>query len=68
MEISSSSKFQDNYLLQKDDVHLDFQKYSQKTLKNIQHQNSQRTKSIFTNNVYSIIYSYLSIVEKAESH
>ena len=46
---------------------LNFQKYSQNTLKlyikNIQHQNSPRANSIFTNDVFSLIYSYVSILE-----
>ena len=33
-------------------------------IKNIQHQNSQRTNSIFTNDVFAIIYNYLSILER----
>ena len=32
----------------------------------IQHQNSQRANSIYTNDVFSLIYSYLSIIELNE--
>ena len=36
-------------------------------IKNIQHQNSQRANSIFTNDVFAIIYNYLSILEGTET-
>ena len=36
-------------------------------MKNIQHQNSQRANSIVTNDVLTIGYSYLTILEKTES-
>ena len=32
-------------------------------MENIQHQNSQRANSIFTNDVFSIIYIYVSKLE-----
>ena len=32
----------------------------------MQHQNSQRANSVFTNDVFSLIYSYLSILELEE--
>ena len=44
-----------------------FQKYSQNSSTNIQHQNSQRANSIFTNEVFAIIYRYLSILERTET-
>ena len=34
----------------------------------MQHQNSQRANSVFTNDVFSLIYSYLSILELEEPH
>ena len=62
----SPSKFHGKYLIQKDDVDIEFSRvFTQK--KNRQHQNSQRTKSIFTNEVFQMFYSYLSILEKPES-
>ena len=36
-------------------------------IKSIQYSNSQRANSIFTNEVFAIIYSYLSILEKNRS-
>ena len=56
----------DNYFKQTTWIK-NFQKYSQNTFKKIQHQNSQRANSIFTKEVFKIIYSYLSIPEKPES-
>ena len=67
MEIHSPSKFHDRYLLQTDDVEIEFSKVFTEFIKNIQHQNSQRTNSIFTTDVFQISYSYLSILEKPES-
>ena len=67
IEIYSPSKFYGRYLLQPDDVDIEFSKVFTEYIKNIQHQNSQRANSIFTNEVFKIIYSYLSILEKPES-
>ena len=36
-------------------------------MKNILHQSSQRAISIFTNDVFSLIYSYISILELKET-
>ena len=36
-------------------------------IKSIQYQNSQRANSIFTNEVFAIIYSYISILERTEA-
>ena len=67
IEIKSPSMFHGRYLLQTDDVDIKFSKVFTEYLKNMQHQNSQRANSIFTNNKFSIIYSFLSILEKTES-
>ena len=67
IEISSPSKFYGKYQIQPDDVDIEFSKVFTKYIRNIQHQNSQSANSLFTNNVFSIIYSYLSILEKTES-
>ena len=67
IEINSPSKFHGRYLLQIDDVDIEFSKVFTEYIKNIQHQNSQRAISLFTNDVLKIIYSYLSILEKTES-
>ena len=34
----------------------------------MQHQNSQRANSIFTNDVFSITFSYLSILDMKKTH
>ena len=68
IEIKSPRKFHGRYVLQTDDVDIEFSKVFTEYIKyNIQHQNSQRANSLFTNDVFSIIYSYLSILEKTES-
>ena len=65
IEIHSLRKFHGRYLT--DDVDIEFSKVFTEYIKNIQHQNSQRANSIFTNKIFQIIYSYLSIPEKPES-
>ena len=52
---------------QTDDVDIEFSKLFAEYIKNIQHQNSQRANSKFINNVFALIYSYLSILEKTET-
>ena len=66
-EIQSPSKFHGRYLLQTDDVDNELSRVFTEYIKNIQHQNSQSANSIFTNEVFQIIYSYLSILETPES-
>ena len=65
-EIKSPNAFHDKYLIQTDDVDIEFSKVFTQYIKSIQHQNSQRANSIFTNDVFSLIYSYLSILELEE--
>ena len=67
MEISSPNKFHGKYTNQTDDVDKEFSKVFTEYIKKIQHQNSQRANSRFTNNIFSIIYSCLSIIEKTET-
>ena len=64
--IRSPNAFHDRYLIQTDDVDIDVSKVFTQYIKSIQYQNSQRANSIFTNDVFSIIYSYLSILELHE--
>ena len=66
MEIKSTSAFHDRYLIQTDDVFIEFSKVFTQYIKSIQHQNSQRSNLIFTNDVFSFFYSYLSILEPIE--
>ena len=48
--------------IQTDDKYKEFSKVFTDNMKNIQHQNSQRAKSISTDDLFSLIYSYLSIL------
>ena len=66
IEIRSPNAFHDRYLIQTDDVDIEFSKVFTQYIKSIQHQNSQRANSIFTNDVSALIYSYLSILELNE--
>ena len=67
IELSTASKFHDKHVFQLDDVDIVFSKVFTEYIKNIQHQNSQRANSIFTNEVFAILYSYLSVLEKTET-
>ena len=66
LEIKSPNAVHDKYLIQTDDVDIEFSKVFTQYIKNIQHQNSQRANPIFTNDVLSLIYSYVSILELKE--
>ena len=63
IELSTESKYHSKHGIQTDDVDIKFSKVFTEYIKNIQHQNSQRANSIITNNVFSLIYSYISILE-----
>ena len=65
-EIKSPNAFHDRYLIQIDDVKIEFSKVFTQYIKSIQHQISQRANSIFTNDVFSLIYSYISKLELKE--
>ena len=65
-EIRSPNAFHDRHLIQTDDVVIDFSKVFTQYIKNIQHQNSQRANSMFTNDVFSLINSYLSTLKLNE--
>ena len=54
------------YVIQTDDIELEFSKVFIEYIKSIQYHNAQRANSIFTNEVFAVIYSYLSILEKTE--
>ena len=49
-----------------DDLELEFSKVFLEYIKSIQYHNSQRTNSIFTNEVFAIIYTFISLLEKTE--
>ena len=54
------------YVIQTDDLDLEFSKVFTEYIKNIQYYNSQRANSIFTNEVFAIIYTYSNILETTE--
>ena len=66
IEFSTPRTAQGKYVIQTDDIDLEFSKLFIEYIKSIQYQNSQRANSIFTNEVFAIIYSYISILEKTE--
>ena len=68
IEISTPRTLHGKYVIQTDDIDLEFSKVFIEYIKSIQYQNSQRANSIFTNEVFAIKYSYLSILERTEVH
>ena len=54
------------YIIQTDDIDLEFSNVFTEYIKSIQYHNSQRANLIFTNEVFAIIYTYLSILERTE--
>ena len=50
------------------DIDVEFSKLFTEYIKNIQHQNSKRANSKILNEVFSIIYSYKSILELKKKH
>ena len=63
IEFSSPNQNHSKYIIQTDALDLEFSKIFSEYIKSIQHNNSQRANSIFTNEVFAIIYSYISILE-----
>ena len=66
IEFSISNTAHRKYVIQTDNIELEFSKVFIEYIKSIQYHNSQRANSIFTNEVFAIIYSYISILEKTE--
>ena len=56
----------DKYGIQTADLDLEFSKVFTEYIKNIQYHNSQRGTSIFINEVFAIIYTYITILETTE--
>ena len=67
IEFSTPRTLHGKYVIQTDDIDLEFSKVFTEYIKSIQYQNSQRAISIFTNEVFAIIYSYISILERTEA-
>ena len=63
IEFSSPNQNHSKYIIQTDDLDLEFSKVFSEYIKSIQYHNSQRANSIFTNEVFAIIYSYISILQ-----
>ena len=66
IEFSTPNTAHRKYVIQTDDIELEFSKVFIEYIKSIQYHNSQRANSIFTNEVFAVIYSYISISEKTE--
>ena len=66
IEFSKPNTNHRKYVIQTDDLELEFSKIFLEYIKSIQYHNSQRANSIFTNEVFAIIYTYISILEKTE--
>ena len=66
IEFSTPNPNPRKYVIQTDDLELEFSKVFLEYIKSKQYHNSQRANSIFTNEVFAIIYSYISILEKTE--
>ena len=66
IEFSTPRTAHNKYVIQTDDIDLEFLKVFVEYIKSIQNHNSQRANSIFTNEVFAILYSYISILEKTE--
>ena len=66
IEFSTPNTAHRKYVIQTDDIELEFSKVFIENIKSIQYHNSQRAKSIFTNKSFAVIYSYIFILEKAE--
>ena len=64
IEFSTPNPNHRKYVIQTDDFELEFSKVFLEYIKSIQYHNSQRANSIFTNEVFAIINSYISILEK----
>ena len=67
IEISTPRTPDSKYVIQTDDIDLEFSNVFTEYIKSIQYHNSQRANSIFTNEVFAIIYTYLSILERTEA-
>ena len=67
IEISLPRIGYSKYIIQTDDLDLEFSNVFTEYVKSIQYHNSQRANSIFTNVVFAIIYKYLSILELTEA-
>ena len=66
IEFSTPNTNHRKYVIQTDDFELEFSKVLLEYIKSIQNHNSKRANSIFTNEIFAMIYTYISILEKTE--
>ena len=66
IEFSTPRTAHGKYVIQTDEIDLEFSKVFIENIKSIQYQISQRANSIFTNEVFAIVCSFISILEKTE--
>ena len=66
IEFSTPNTAHRKYVIQTDDIELEFSKVFIEYIKSIQYHNSQRANSIYTNEVFAIKYTYISVLEKTE--
>ena len=66
IEFSTPNTVHHKYVIQTDDIELEFSKVFIEYIKSIQYHNLQRANSIFTYKVFAVIYSYITILEKTE--
>ena len=61
IEFSTPRTTHIKFVIQTVDIELEFSKVFIEYIKSIQYHNSQRANSIFTNEVFAIIYSFITI-------
>ena len=66
IEFSTPNTAHRKYVIQTNNIDLEFSKVFLEYTKSIQYHNSPRANSIFTNEVFAIIYTYISILRKTE--
>ena len=67
IEFSTPNTARRQYVIQTDDIELEFSKVFIEYIKSIQYHNSQRANSIFTNEVFAVIYRYIYIRKNRSS-
>ena len=65
-EFSTLNTAHRKYVIQTDNIELEISKVFIEYIKSIQYHNSQSANSIFTNEIFAVKYSYISILEKTE--
>ena len=66
IEFSTSNTAHRKYVIQTDNIELEFSKVFIEYIKSIQYHNSQKANSLFTDKIFAVIHSYISILEKTE--